>query len=229
MSAMEDMLVESGAWTLMSGFSDPDKVLSTGEPRTLGRARTEAETANANGGARGTGGTADLPSPPEAPAVGVARPDIEQKIAELPKGAQGMAAKAGARALARKLPLRGPHSAAGTGSTATRAATAPAYGGLSKAGQFGIQPYKQLKKALKGTGLEAHHLLEQRFAEVLGQNARHMESVAVTKAEHQAFTNAWRALIPYGQGTANATTQQVLDAAKRIYSGHPELLRALGL
>src|SRR5690606_19837283 len=84
-------------------------------------------------------------------------------------------------------------------------------GALSQAGKYGIQPYNQLTKALKGTGLQAHHLVEQRFAGVLGQNARQMASVAVTKAEHQAFTNAWRQAIPYGQGTANATRQQVLD------------------
>ncbi len=56
-----------------------------------------------------------------------------------------------------------------------------------------------------------------------------MASVAVTKAEHDVFTNAWRAAIPLGHGTANATRQQVLDAARQIYAGHPELLRALGL
>ena len=107
--------------------------------------------------------------------------------------------------------------------------TASGFAGLNRAGEFGIQPYNQLTKALKGTGLQAHHLLEQRFAGVLGQDAGQMASVAVTKAEHQVFTNAWRAAIPYGQGTANATRQQVLDAARQIYSGHPEIVRTLGL
>jgi hypothetical protein len=51
----------------------------------------------------------------------------------------------------------------------------------------------------------------------------------VSPAEHQAFTNAWRQVIPYGQGTANATRQQVLDAARQIYSRYPEILKALGL
>ena len=118
--------------------------------------------------------------------------------------------------------------ASARGESAARGAPS-AFGGLSRAGQFGVQPYSQLTKALKGTGLQAHHLLEQRFAGVLGQNARQMAAVAVTKTEHQGFTNAWRAAIPYGQGTANATRQQVLDAARQIYSGHPEILRALGL
>lgn len=105
-----------------------------------------------------------------------------------------------------------------------------AFGGLSRAGEFGIKPYGQLRKALKGTGLRAHHLIEQRFAGVMGQNARQMLSVAVTPAEHQAFTNAWRAAIPYGPaGTGAATTATVQQAARSIYSGYPEILEALGL
>ena len=63
----------------------------------------------------------------------------------------------------------------------------------------------------------------------MGQNAEKMASVAVTLAEHQAFTNAWRKAIPYGKGTANATAKQVLDTARQIYSGRPEILKALGL
>ena len=56
-----------------------------------------------------------------------------------------------------------------------------------------------------------------------------MLSVAVTPAEHDVFTRAWQKAIPYGEGTANATLPQVLDTARQIYAGHPEILRALGL
>lgn len=56
-----------------------------------------------------------------------------------------------------------------------------------------------------------------------------MLSVAVTPAEHQAFTNAWRAAIPYGNSTANATQQHILDSARQIYANHPQILNALGL
>jgi hypothetical protein len=64
----------------------------------------------------------------------------------------------------------------------------------------------------------------------MGQNARQMMSVAVTPDEHQAFTNAWRALIPYGpNGTGAATRETVMDAARQVYASHPEILRALGL
>jgi RHS repeat-associated protein len=112
----------------------------------------------------------------------------------------------------------------------TARGTANALGKLSRATQFGIQSYSQLTKALKGTGLQAHHLLEQRFAGVLGQNARQMASVAVTKAEHQVFTNAWRALIPYGEtGTGEATRESIMQAARQVYANHSAILGALGL
>jgi hypothetical protein len=56
-----------------------------------------------------------------------------------------------------------------------------------------------------------------------------MMSVAVTEAEHQVFTNQWRAPIPYGDGTAAATRESVIEAAREIYRHYPEILRGLGL
>ncbi len=93
-----------------------------------------------------------------------------------------------------------------------------AYGGLSRAAEYGLQSYKNLTKALKGTGLQAHHLIEQRFK--LG----HQISVAVTKAEHQVFTNAWRKLLPYGK---TYTVNQVWNAAQKVYAKYPALLEAV--
>jgi hypothetical protein len=119
--------------------------------------------------------------------------------------------------------------AEGFGTAAERSAPVRGLGSLSRAGQYGIQSYSSLTKALKGTGLQAHHLLEQRFAGALGANARSMLSVAVTKAEHQAFTNAWRKLIPYGDDTRKATQEQILKAAREIYKDYPDILKALGL
>jgi hypothetical protein len=103
------------------------------------------------------------------------------------------------------------------------------FGGLAHAEQYGIQPYKQLTKALKGSGLQAHHLIEKRFADALGVDAQQMASVAVTKAEHQVFTNAWRKAFPYGSGTKAATPSAVRNEAARIYADYPALLSALGL
>jgi len=100
---------------------------------------------------------------------------------------------------------------------------------FSRASEFGIQPYNQLTRQTAGTGLHAHHLIEERFARTLGVNPRQMQSIALTPDEHQVFTNAWRAEIHHSAGTANATRQQIMSAASRIYRDYPEILRALGL
>lgn len=99
--------------------------------------------------------------------------------------------------------------------------------GLSRAAQFGVRPYGQLRVALRGTGLQAHHLIERRFAQAMGQRSRDMLAVSVTKAEHQVFTNEWRRLIPYGSGAVGR--EAVEGAARSVYQSHPELLLALGL
>ena len=81
----------------------------------------------------------------------------------------------------------------------------------------------------KGT-FQAHHLIEKRFANVMGGNTDDWATVVVTRAEHQAFTNAWRQAIPYGaNGTGMATRAQVGGAARNIYRDYPEILKALGL
>jgi hypothetical protein len=104
------------------------------------------------------------------------------------------------------------------------------FGNLSRAADFGVKPYAEMTKALKGTGLQAHHAIEQRFAGLFGGNARQGLSVAVTPAEHQVFTNRWRELIPYGpSGTGAATRESVMSAARKVYADHPDILRALGL
>ena len=63
--------------------------------------------------------------------------------------------------------------------------------GFKFAGKYGIKGYNTLKTAIKGTGLQAHHLIEQRFAGLLSTKVGQMASIALTKAEHQIFTNAW--------------------------------------
>jgi len=99
---------------------------------------------------------------------------------------------------------------------------------LTVAAKYGVQSYSALTKLLKGTGLEAHHLFEKRFANLLGQKVSKMSSIALTKAEHQAFTNAWRQAIPYGRGTITATSEQVMATANKIYSQLPEVVGWLG-
>jgi RHS repeat-associated protein len=103
------------------------------------------------------------------------------------------------------------------------------FGQFAYASKYGIQGYKALTALTKGRGLHVHHLIEKRFAAMLGQNSDKMASMALTQTEHQVFTNAWRNAIPYGEGTINATREQVMNAAKQIYKDYPEILNALGL
>ena len=100
------------------------------------------------------------------------------------------------------------------------------FGGLSRAKEFGITSYKALKKALKGTGLQAHHIIEKRLIKHLGINANDMLSVAVTAAEHQKFTNAWRSVFKYGTNYSVLTKNDIWKAAQEIYKDFPELLQA---
>ena len=102
---------------------------------------------------------------------------------------------------------------------------------LSKAGEYGIKPYTQLQKLLNKTGLKAHHIVEKRFASILGLDPNKMSSVALTQEEHQMFTNAWHEAIGRINEnklitTANATQQQIWAAAQKIYADYPKLLEA---
>ncbi len=119
--------------------------------------------------------------------------------------------------------------AGGNGSSAQGGAGSNGFGNLSEAAEYGIKPYNELRKELKGTDLQAHHLIEKRFSDVMVQEKGQMASMAVTPLEHQAFTNQWRAAIPYGAGTQAATKHQVLSTAKDIYKNYPAILTALGL
>ncbi len=102
-------------------------------------------------------------------------------------------------------------------------------GSLEYARQYGIQSYDELRTVLSGTGLQAHHIIEQRFAQTLGLKVSGMASVAVSPAEHQIFTNAWRTLIPYANSDSNSinvTKEMIWEAAKQVYADYPALLDA---
>ncbi len=88
----------------------------------------------------------------------------------------------------------------------------------------GIDTYRNLRKINRGTGKQAHHIVEKRFADSLGiKNTNNMLSIALKKAEHKVFTDAWRAALPYG-GTYSKG--QILGAAIKIYAKHPGMLVA---
>lgn len=100
------------------------------------------------------------------------------------------------------------------------------FGDLSKAAKYGIKAYNELRNSLYKTGLFAHHIIEQRLVKHLGINLNKMLSVAVTAAEHQKFTNAWRELFKYGMDYSNITIDDLWEAAQKIYKNYPEILKA---
>ncbi len=97
---------------------------------------------------------------------------------------------------------------------------------FSRASEFGIRSYNDLRNAINGTGLRAHHIIEQRFAPRLGLDPGQMQSVALTPEEHQMFTNLWRSQIGYGIDYELLTVNDIWLAAQQVYAGHPELLEA---
>ncbi len=93
----------------------------------------------------------------------------------------------------------------------------------------GIASFSRLRGLSQGQRgeVQIHHLIEQRFVRVmrdtLGASTNDWASIAVTRTEHQVFTNAWRAEIPYGATrTGAATAEQVTAAARRIYADYPD-------
>jgi len=105
------------------------------------------------------------------------------------------------------------------------AAAKNAFGNLSQAEDYGIDSYGALRTEIKGTGLESHHIVEKRLAEALGiTNTNSMPSIAVTQAEHQLFTNAWRNQIPYGTNYYNLPKDKIWEAAQKVYENYPALL-----
>ena len=108
--------------------------------------------------------------------------------------------------------------------------TSSRFGDLTHASS-GIAPFRTQSKLTAGHGgsIQAHHLIERRFARQMDQNILDMQSIVLTKAEHDVFTAAWREAIPRGRGTTDATRSQIEAAARQIYSDYPEILDALGL
>ena len=109
-----------------------------------------------------------------------------------------------------------------------------AFSQFTYASRFGFKSYDELAAATKGMGVEVHHLIEKRFHEVMGQERGEMLSIVLTPTEHQKFTNAWHAHFPRLREAAHIpynelSPKQIEEAAREIYAGFPEILKALGL
>jgi hypothetical protein len=56
--------------------------------------------------------------------------------------------------------------------------------------------YNDLKQVSKGTRLEAHHLIEKRFAEILGIKQGDILSIAIEPKLHYEITALYRDYLP---------------------------------
>ena len=102
------------------------------------------------------------------------------------------------------------------------------FGNLSRAREYGIQAYNDLRKITRNTGLEAHHIVEKRLVKAMGIEPSTMLSVALTHDEHLIFTKAWRKAFPYKTTDYfSLTKEQIYAAALEIYEGYPELIKAV--
>lgn len=90
-------------------------------------------------------------------------------------------------------------------------------GALSTAGHAVklLGSYSKVRGIIKGSKLEAHHLIEKRFAKIMGVKSRHMLSVALTQEQHRVYTNRWRKAVPYG--TKQISRKQMRAALESVY------------
>lgn len=105
------------------------------------------------------------------------------------------------------------------------------------AAEFGIDSYKNLRKSMvstygTGSGLEVHHLVEKRFAEIMEFKKSEIPAIVLTKDEHRRFTNAWRSQIGYGSYVffdkdISSVREQILNSARTVYKDHPDLLKTI--
>jgi RHS repeat-associated protein len=97
------------------------------------------------------------------------------------------------------------------------------FGRLIHAAKYGIDAYDALRKQTVGKGLNVHHIIQKRFAHILGKTQRKMLGVVVTRAEHAVFDQAWLDVIKRG---TTPSVSEIRRAAREIYKDYPELLKA---
>lgn len=93
-----------------------------------------------------------------------------------------------------------------------------------------IAPYRDAKKLTAGHrgAIQAHHIVEKRFAKALGiRDTDGIPAVVLTREQHQEITNRLINEIGYGHGvgqTHTATKDAIRAMYLRAYADYPELL-----
>ncbi len=98
-----------------------------------------------------------------------------------------------------------------------------------------LRSVRALKK-IRPKGQQTHHVLEQRLWKQnsalrgIFKHVDDMPGINLNPAQHQAFTNAWRAAFPYRNQAghiAKPTLEQILTAAQRIYAKEPAIWKSI--
>ena len=91
-----------------------------------------------------------------------------------------------------------------------------------------IDTYSSLQKQYKGSGMEAHHIIEKRLAKGSSWSVSKMPSIELTKTVHAGYTKAWRAAVPYGTKYVPglAYKYRLYKAANIVYKGNRVLKMA---
>lgn len=94
-----------------------------------------------------------------------------------------------------------------------------------------ILSYKDAKKITAGHGgdIQAHHILEVRFARHFGiTDTDSLPAIILTREQHQEITNRLRAGIAYGRnGTGVATPATIRAMYMDVYADYPDMLAAI--
>ena len=108
---------------------------------------------------------------------------------------------------------------------------------FEKAAEFGVDSYNALRKNVldtygTGSGLEVHHLIEQRFADTMHMKEGDMISIVLTHEEHLQFSKSWlneigRSNSKRSLKTNTVTRDVILEKARIVYKDYPELLKII--
>ncbi|MBO2942826.1 hypothetical protein JJQ72_02350 [Paenibacillus sp. F411] len=86
---------------------------------------------------------------------------------------------------------------------------------MTTAVEKGIKPYNTLSRELSGSGLHAHHIMPQKFANNFNVNPSEMFSIAVDPTTHTAITARFNSFFP---GPASSyTSTYVKNNTKYLY------------
>lgn len=91
-----------------------------------------------------------------------------------------------------------------------------------------IDTYSALTKQYKGSGMEAHHIIEKRLVKGSSWNINKMPSIELSKTVHKGYTKAWRNAVPYGTRYSSgiAYKYKLYKASNAIYQNNRVLKMA---